>query len=463
MSTQHSYNDIEIILPALRQLLGDRLSLDQDILDDHGHDVSRHSSQAPQAVTFPKSTREVSEIVRLCNQHRVPVIPFGTGTAVEGGVVALYGGVSIDLTQMNQVLAINVADADATVQAGVTRYQLNAALQEQSTGLLFTVDPGADASIGGMAATRASGSSAVRYGTMRDNTLALTVVLADGEIIKTGGRARKSSAGYDLTHLMVGSEGTLGVITEVTVNLYPQPEQVSSAICPFETIESAVEAVLEILASGIPVARIELLDDVQIEAVNQYSGLNNAPKPTIFFEFHGSPNHVTEQTTRAKEISSRHGGDEFQWAVDQQQRDRLWQARYDSFHAVMALRENAVGYVTDVCVPISQLARCFLKAKEIVKEASVPAPVFGHVGDGNFHVVFPLDPDSPTELEEVTTYHQQLIGMALAAGGTCTGEHGIGLGKRHALEQEHGNAVNTMRQIKQALDPFHIMNPGKVV
>lgn len=463
MSKLNNFSTIDAILPQLREIFGDRLSLDKHVLREHGHDVSRHDIQAPQAVIYPLNTEEVSSAVKLCHAHYVPVIPFGTGTAVEGGVVAIYGGLSIDLASMNQVLAVNVTDTDATVQAGVTRYQLNDALQNQDTDLVFTVDPGANASLGGMAATRASGSSAVKYGTMRDNTLALTVVLANGEIIKAGGRARKSSAGYDLVHLFVGSEGTLGVITEVTVKLHPTPAQISSAICPFDSIENAVDAVIEILAAGVPVARIELLDEVQIDAVNRYSGLNNQLKPTIFFEFHGSQDHVAEQTRQAKQIAAKYGGLEFQWALDQQDRDRLWQARYDSFHAVMALRENAVGYVTDVCVPISELATCFLEAKKIVRNATLPAPVFGHVGDGNFHVVFPLDPESPAELAEVTGYHQQLIDMALAVGGTCTGEHGIGLGKRKALEQEHGNAVATMRQIKYALDPRNIMNPGKVV
>lgn len=457
------FNTIETILARLTKEFGSRLSLNEEVLQAHGHDVSRHTTQAPQAVIYPVSTEEVSTAVKLCHENRVPVIPFGTGTAVEGGVVAIYGGLSIDLTHMNKVIEINVADGDATVQAGVTRCQLNDALKIQKTGLVFTVDPGADASIGGMAATRASGSSAVRYGTMRDNTLGLTIVLANGEIIKAGGRARKSSAGYDLAHLFVGSEGTLGVITEVTVKLHSEPAQISSAICPFATIEDAVNAVLEILSSGIPVARIELLDEVQMDAVNRFSNLKNRLAPTIFFEFHGSQNHVAEQTGLAKDISAKYGGTEFQWSIDAFERERLWQARYDSFHAVMALRENAVGYVTDVCVPISELAGCFLQAKEIVKNASLPAPVFGHVGDGNFHVVFPLNPDDPEELKEVTAYHQQLIEMALSAGGTCTGEHGIGLGKRKALEQEHGNAVETMRQIKRALDPQNIMNPGKVV
>lgn len=463
MSERNDFNTIDAILPQLQKIFGDRLSLDKHVLHEHGHDVSRHDIQAPQAVVYPLTTEEVSSAVKLCHEHYVPVIPFGTGTAVEGGVVAIYGGVSIDLTRMNQILEINIIDSDATVQAGVTRCHLNEALLHQNSGLVFTVDPGADASIGGMAATRASGSSAVKYGTMRDNTLALTVVLANGEVIKAGGRARKSSAGYDLAHLFVGSEGTLGVLTEVTVKLHPKPAQISSAICPFNSIENAIDAVLQILAAGIPVARIELLDEVQIDAVNRYSGLNNQLRPTIFFEFHGTEAHVVEQTRQTRQIAAKYGGVEFQWAIDQQDRDRLWQARYDSFHAVMALRENAVGYVTDVCVPISKLAECFLGAKEIVKNATLPAPVFGHVGDGNFHVVFPLDPGSPAELAEVTGYHQQLIDMALAVGGTCTGEHGIGLGKRKALEQEHGKAVTTMRQIKHALDPRNIMNPGKVV
>ena len=457
------YGAIEEVIQPLRALLGNRLSLDAEDRQQHGHDVSRHTCQPPQAVVYPRSTEEVAGILKLCHHHRIPVIPYGTATAVEGGVVAVHGGIAVDLKLMNHILRLSVDDADVSVEAGVTRLQLNEYLDSNHSNLMFTVDPGADASLGGMAATRASGSSAVKYGTMRENILGLTGVLADGTVIHTGSRARKSSAGYDLTHLLVGSEGTLAVITEITLNLIPIPEQISAAVCPFHDIESAVAAVLEILRQGVPVARIELLDEIQMDAVNQYSGLQNRVTPTLFFEFHGTPNSVTEQAETAQQICLDRGADRFVWSTDEAERKKLWQARYDSYYACLALRKGSVGYVTDVCVPISQLAECFLKAKEIVRSASLPAPVFGHVGDGNFHVVFPLDPQRPEELVEVTRYHQQLVELALSVGGTCTGEHGIGMGKREALRQEHGVAVTVMQQIKTALDPHHIMNPGKVV
>jgi D-lactate dehydrogenase (cytochrome) len=456
-------NDRKPLFDVLTQLLGARLQLGDDIRREHAKDVSHHAAQLPDAVTFPECNEEVAAIVRCCNEHRCPVIPFGTGTAVEGGVVAIHGGVSVDLSRMNRILRVSPDDRDVTVEAGVTRHQLNRHLRDTATNLYFPVDPGADASLGGMAATCASGSAAVRYGTMRDNVLGLTVVLADGRIIHPGSRARKSSAGYDLTRLFIGSEGTLGIITEVTLRLTHRPAAVSAAVCDFPDIQSAVDAVIEVISAGIPMARIELLDDVQMGAVNRYSKLNYRVAPTLFFEFHGSPTGVVEQAEAVGVIVGQHGGGEFQWATAEEDRDRLWQARHDAYYAALALREGGVGYVTDVCVPVSQLAHCINRAKEHLRATKIPAPLFGHVGDGNFHVVFSIDPDSPEELAEVEQLSRKLIADALEAGGTCTGEHGIGIGKLRELEQEQGEAIHVMRAIKTALDPLNIMNPGKVL
>ena len=445
------------------KLLGDRWTTDADARESHAHDVSHHAPRPPEGVAFPQNTAEVARIVGICAEHRVPVVPFGTGTAVEGGVLAVSGGVCIDLSRMNTILRVNAGDMDATVEAGVTRNQLNAYLDSIDSGLLFPVDPGADASLGGMCATRASGSAAVRYGTMRENVLGLTVVLADGRIIRTGGRARKSSAGYDLTRLFVGSEGTLGVITEATLRLARVPESISAAVCPFAGIAEAVDAAREAISAGIPLARVELLDEVQMDAVNRYSGLDYAVAPTLFFEFHGSPTAVVEQAEAAGRIVERHGGGPFRWAVDKTERGRLWRARYDSYYASLALRAGGSGYVTDVCVPISELAPSIAHAKRLLKDTTVPAPLFGHVGDGNFHVVFVIDPANAAELAEVRSIGAAIIEDALGRGGTCTGEHGIGLGKLDALEAEHGEGVAVMRAIKQALDPHNLMNPGKVL
>lgn len=451
------------LLETLRARFGERFADDQAIRAEHAKDVSHHSAHRPDAVVFPTNTHEVAEIVRLCAAHRVPIIPFGTGTGVEGGVLAVEGGITIDMRRMKQIVEVNVADRVAIVEAGVTRGELNSHLQERSSGLIFPVDPGADASLGGMAATRASGSAAVYYGTMRENVLGLTVVLADGRIIRTGGRARKSSAGYDLTRLFVGSEGTLGVMTEVTLKLARIPEAVTSAVCPFRNIDSAVAAVMAVTAAGVPMARIELLDEVQMDAVNRYANLMHELTPTLFLEFHGSKNAVVEQAEAAGRILKQHGGGEFAWAIDKAERDKLWQARYDAYYASLALRPGGEGYVTDVCVPISQLAACVRRAKEHLKATRIPAPLFGHVGDGNFHVVFVIDPHSEAELREVEAISRNIIDDALAAGGTCTGEHGIGWGKLDALEQEAGDAIEVMRAIKRALDPHHLMNPGKVL
>ncbi|MFT5325164.1 MAG: D-lactate dehydrogenase (cytochrome) [Planctomycetaceae bacterium] len=453
---------IENCLRELRNALGERVTTDAEVLLEHGKDSAHHAPQAPDVVVQAAATEDVVAAVKICSQHGVPIIPFGTGTAVEGGVVATRGGVCVDVQKMNRINRLSVADMDVTVEAGVTRLQLNEYLAEQGTGLHFPVDPGADASLGGMAATRASGTAAVRYGTMRENVLGLEVVLASGEVIKTGGRARKSSAGYDLTHLLVGSEGTLGLITEVTLKLAPLPEAVSAAVCSFDSIDAAVASVIDVMSKGIPVARIELLDEIQMAAVNRYSDLSYEVAPTLFFEFHGSDAAVVEHAERTRAILDSHGVLNFHWASGQGERDRLWEARHNGYYATIGLREGAIGYVTDVCVPVSQLAECIRRTKADLAGCSVPAPLFGHVGDGNFHVVFPIMRGNEAELAEVKALGAKMVDHALALGGTCTGEHGIGIGKIDALRKEHGSAVDTMRAIKSALDPNNLMNPGKL-
>ncbi len=447
----------------LYSLLGNRLTTAKDIREDHAKDVSHHLPHLPHAVAFPHTNTEVSQIVKICARYSMPIVPFGTGTGVEGAVVAIHGGICVDLTQMDQILQVNQNDMDATVQAGVTRNQLNIHLSETGTGLYFPVDPGADASLGGMAATRASGNAAVRYGTMRENVLGLTVVTANGNIIRTGGRARKSSAGYDLTRLFVGSEGTLGVITEVILKLAKTPEAVSAAVCTFSEVSAAANTAIKVIGAGIPVARLELLDEIQMDAVNAYSSLDYKVAPTLLFEFHGSESAVTEQAQTVGAIVREHGGEDFQWVAGEEERNRLWQARYDSYYASLALRPGSVGYVTDVCVPISRLADCILKTKQEIQASGLVAPLLGHVGDGNFHVVFPLDPNRPEELKEAQRLSQLFVEYALQMDGTCTGEHGIGLGKIEVLKQEHGLGVDVMYAIKKSLDPQNIMNPGKVI
>jgi D-lactate dehydrogenase (cytochrome) len=461
-------NDIAApaVAPALEQiraLLGERLSTAIAVREQHGKDQTYHPGAPPDAVAFPHSTAEVSAIVEICAAHRVPVIPYGTGTSLEGHIAALRGGVTLDLSQMNRILEVNAEDLDCLVEAGVTRNQLNTHLRD--TGLFFPIDPGADASIGGMAATRASGTNAVRYGTMRDNVLGLTAVLADGKVIRTGGRARKSSAGYDLTRLLIGSEGTLGVITEIRLRLHGIPEAISSAVCPFATIEDAVNTVIVTIQSGVPLARIELLDELTMEACIQYSKLEGyRVAPTLFFEFHGSAAHVAEQAETVEAIARDFGGSEFQWTARAEERNRLWQARHDAFWATMALRPGAKGIVSDVCVPISRLAECITAVKRDIAEAGLLAPLVGHVGDGNFHLIFLVDLDDADEVARAKAVNARMVEQALAAGGTCTGEHGVGYGKIPYLEAEHGaGAVRAMRAIKQALDPDDIMNPGKIV
>ncbi|ALG69625.1 lactate dehydrogenase [Azospirillum thiophilum] len=445
----------------LTALLGDRFTTSLPVREHHGKDESYHTPFPPDGVAFANSTEEVSAIVRICATHKLPIIPFGTGTSLEGGIAALAGGITIDLSGMQQILRVSPEDLDVTVQAGVTRKQLNEHLRD--TGLFFPIDPGANASLGGMTATRASGTNAVRYGTMRENVLGLTVVLADGRVIKTGGRARKSAAGYDLTRLFVGSEGTLGIITEVTLKLYGIPEAISSAVCAFQSIKGAVDTVIQTIQVGVPVARIELLDEVQIDAVNKYSKLDYAVAPTLFFEFHGTEAGVKEQAEMVAAIAEEHGGMEFAWATRPEDRSKLWQARHDAYYAALALRPGSKGWPTDVCVPISRLADCILETKQDLAESDMLAPMVGHVGDGNFHLVYVLDPENPAELAEAQRLADKMVSRALAMGGTCTGEHGIGYGKMAFLEQEAGEAYNVMGDLKRAFDPENRLNPGKVV
>ncbi|GLR79784.1 FAD-binding protein [Azospirillum oryzae] len=445
----------------LTALLGDRFTTSLPVREHHGKDESYHTPCPPDGVAFANSTEEVSAIVKICAKHKLPVIPFGTGTSLEGGIAALAGGITIDLSGMQQILRVSPEDLDVTVQAGVTRKQLNEHLRD--TGLFFPIDPGANASLGGMTATRASGTNAVRYGTMRENVLGLTVVLADGRVIKTGGRARKSAAGYDLTRLFVGSEGTLGIITEVTLKLYGIPEAISSAVCAFQSIKGAVDTVIQTIQVGVPVARIELLDEVQIDAVNKYSKLDYAVAPTLFFEFHGTEAGVKEQAEMVAAIAQEHGGMEFAWATRPEDRSKLWQARHDAYYAALALRPGSKGWPTDVCVPISRLADCILETKQDLAESNMLAPMVGHVGDGNFHLVYVLDPENPAELAEAQRLADKMVTRALEMGGTCTGEHGIGYGKMAFLEQETGEAFNVMGDLKRAFDPNNLLNPGKVV
>jgi D-lactate dehydrogenase (cytochrome) len=452
----------EAVIARLKSLLGERLSTSAAVRENHGRDLTWHEPHAPDAVAFPVSTEEVAGIVTICAESGTPVIPYGAGTSLEGHIAALEGGVCIDLSRMDQILAVNTEDLDAVVQPGVTRKRLNEYLRD--TGLFFPIDPGADASIGGMAATRASGTNAVRYGTMRENVLALTVVLPNGHILHTGGRARKSSAGYDLTRLFVGSEGTLGVITEVTVRLYGLPEAMSSAICAFDNIEGAVDTVISTIQSGIPIARIELLDEVQIDAINRYSKLSYPLKPTLLLEFHGTSAAVAEQADRVQALAQDNGGQHFQWTAQEEERKKLWQARHDAYFAALALRPGAQGWISDVCVPISRLADCIRETKADLAGTYLKAPLVGHVGDGNFHLIFLVDRTRPEEIAEAVRLNDRLVMRAIAMGGTSTGEHGIGSGKMKYLPVEHGaEGALLMSLLKRAVDPKNIMNPGKVV
>ena len=453
---------IDAAISDLKALLGTRASDNVSVRDHHSCGESYHAPAPPDVVCFPTTIDEVRSIVLVSAAHAIPVVPFGAGTSLEGHVHALYGGIAIDLREMNRVLRLSVDDLDVTVEAGVTRLQLERALR--NTGLAFPIDPGADCTIGGMAATRASGTTAVRYGTMRDNVLALTVVLADGRVIRTGTRARKSAAGYNLTRLFVGSEGTLGIIADVTLRLHPLPEAVSAAVCAFDTLKGAIETVVATIQLGLPVARVELLDDVQMDAVNGYSATDYAVAPTVFFEFHGtSEHHLAELTTGVQALAAERGGHRFRWATRPEERAKLWQARHDALYACRALRPGARVWTTDVCVPISRLEECVVETKADHAGAPFPVALVSHAGDGNFHLVYVLDPGNPAELETATRLNDRMVGRALAMAGTCSGEHGVGYGKMKFLADEHGPALDIMRAIKRSLDPDNRMNPGKVV
>jgi len=449
------------MVQALGNLLGSEgITTNAAIRDRHGHDESYHAAHAPDVVVFPQSAAEVAAILRLAQEFGAPVVPFGAGTSLEGQVAALKGGISLDMSRMNHILAVNADDLDVVVEAGVTRKQLNAHLRDM--GLFFPIDPGADATLGGMAATRASGTNAVRYGTMRDNVLSLSVALSDGRLIETGGRARKSAAGYDLTRLFIGSEGTLGVICALRLKLYGVPEAIAAAVTAFPSIGDAVNTVIRVIQAGIPVARIELLDEVQIDAVNRYAKLDYPLQPTLFFEFHGSTASVGEQAEMVKVIAGDFGAGAFRWSLKAEERNRLWQARHDAYYASVNLRPGARGWATDVCVPISRLADCILETKADLAETGLLAPLVGHVGDGNFHMTLVVDPADSAEMARARLFAARLAHRAIAMGGTCTGEHGIGTGKIDFLEAEMGAGVEVMRIIKRGLDPQNRMNPGKI-
>lgn len=447
-------------LAILARRFGDRYSAVPAVREQHASTTTWHRNRPPDAVVFPRSSEEVAAIVSVCAERRVPVIAFGTGTSLEGHVNAPFGGVSVDLSQMDRIIAVNQEDLDCTVEAGVTRLKLNEHLRD--TGLFFAIDPGADASLGGMAATRASGTNAVRYGTMRDNVLSLTAVLPSGEIVRTGGRARKSSAGYDVTRLLVGAEGTLGIITELTLRLAGIPEAISAGVCPFESLKGACETVIATIQTGIPVARIELLDEVQVAACNAYSKLELKETPTLFVEFHGSPAGVREQAESFGVIAGEFGGGPFDWAVRPEDRSRLWTARHNAYFAAVASAPGKKAIVSDVCVPISRLAQCVLDTKRDIEESRLHAPLVGHAGDGNFHTSIMVDLDDADELARAEAVLDRMVRRALAMEGTCTGEHGVGEGKIKYLALEHGGGVALMRAIKKAIDPDNIMNPGKI-
>ena len=449
------------LLDQLRSAFGERVSTSEAVRAHHGRDESPFDPQLPDAVVFAQSTEDIQTIVKLCARHGVPIIPYGNGSSLEGHLLAVQGGVSIDLSQMNRVISINAEDLTVTVEPGISRKQLNEALRD--TGLFFPIDPGADASIGGMTATRASGTNAVRYGTMRENVLGLTAVLADGRVVKTGTRARKSSAGYDLTRLFVGSEGTLGVITEITVRLYPQPEAVSAAVCTFPSMGEAVRTVIETIQLGVPVARVEFIDSLAVRAINRHSNLTLREKHTLFFEFHGTEAGVAEQAQLVQELAAQHGGEGFEWATRPEDRSRLWNARHNAYFAMLQLKPGCRAVTTDVCVPISRLAECVIETETDLKASPLPCPIVGHVGDGNFHVAILIDPDKPEEMDEAERLNHRIVQRAISMDGTCTGEHGVGLHKMGFLVEEHGaDTIDTMRAIKHALDPHNLMNPGKI-
>ncbi len=451
---------VDQTIAELKALLGERLTTAHAVREQHGKDISYHEAHLPDAVVFAESAEEVQAIVRICARHKTPIIPFGTGTSLEGHISAPLGGISLDVSRMNKVLQVNESDLDVVVQPGVTRKQLNEFIR--ATGLFFPIDPGADASIGGMASTRASGTNAVRYGTMRENVLAMQVVTPDGKLIRLGRRSRKSAAGYDLAKLFVGSEGTLGVITEITLRLYGIPESIGAATCVFESLEGAVDTVIQTIQSGIPVARIELVDDLQIETLNFYSKLGLPVKNTLFLEFHGTPAGTAEQASMVQAIAAENGGGDFAWTGQAEERTRMWQARHDAAWATKAFKPGWGMWATDVCVPISRLAECILETKKDIAERDIYAPSVGHVGDGNFHLTMMVNPDDPTYLARAEDLNDRMVARALAMGGTCTGEHGVGIGKVKYLHAEHGEAMGLMRAVKRAIDPDNIMNPSKI-
>ncbi len=452
---------IQSAIDALKPLLGDRLSCSKSDLDAHGGSETHFAPAPPDAVAFPKNTAEVAALVKICAAHECPVIPFGTGTALEGHTLALRGGVTVDMRHMNKVLSVHPEDMDVVIQPGLTREELNTELR--ATGLFFPVDPGANASLGGMASTRASGTTAVRYGTMRDNVMGLEVVLADGRIIRTGSRARKSSAGYDLTALFVGAEGTLGLITELTLKLHGQPEAISAAVCAFESIDAAVQTVIATIQMGIPMARIEFIDTDTTRACNAYSNATMPEMPHLMVEFHGSDAGVTEQAERFGEIVNDMGGTGFQWATKTEDRNALWDMRHKAYYACLALRKGATAVVTDVCVPISRLAQAVEETRADIAASGMDGPILGHVGDGNFHAILLVDPNSPSDLKTAKDLSHRMVKRALDMGGTMTGEHGVGVGKTEYMAEEHGDAWAVMGVIKHSLDPKNLMNPAKML
>ena len=453
---------VDPVIEAARDFLGERITVNAGLREHHSHGQDTHAPVLPDAVAFVETSEEAGRLLALCHAHGVPVVPWGAGTSLEGHVTPVRGGITLDLSRMTRIIEASQADMDCRIEAGVTREQLNAHLRDQ--GLFFPVDPGtALCTIGGMCATRASGTNAVRYGTIRDNVLGLTVALADGRVIRTGGRVRKSSTGYDLTRLFIGSEGTLGVITEIQLRLHGIPEAASAATCQFDTLAGAVETVIAILQAGVPVARMELLDDVQMQACIAYSKLEGLrPLPSLFFEFHGTPSGVAEQAAQAEEIAAGFGAHGFAWATDEGERRKLWQARHDALWAVLALKPGHRNFVTDSVVPISRMAEAILGTQEDIRASGLTAPIVGHVGDGNYHTVI-LVPPEPGGLERAWELDKRIVARALDLGGSCSGEHGVGIGKREFLEREHGGeALAVMRSIKAALDPRAIMNPGKI-
>jgi D-lactate dehydrogenase (cytochrome) len=460
-AAERNHGGIALSLAILKQRFGDRLSTSQAVREQHGHTTSWIPNQPPDAVIFAENGAEVGEIVRVCAEHRTPVIAFGTGSSLEGHLNAPFGGISVDMSRMNRIVAVHAEDLDCVVEPGVTRKQLNQHLRD--VGLFFPIDPGADASLGGMAATRASGTNAVRYGTMKDNVLNLTAVMPDGSVVKSANRAKKTSAGYDLTRLLIGSEGTLGIITELTLRLQGIPQAISAAVCSFPSVEAACRTVIATIQYGIPMARIELLDELQVRACNLHSGLDLPESPALFLEFHGTPTGVAEQAEEFGAIAAEFGGDRFRWETREEDRQKLWQARHDVYFAVKELRPGVEILATDVCVPISRLADCVMETKADLDELKLLAPIVGHVGDGNFHLSVLVDTKSADEVRATERLLTRLAERAIAMDGTCTGEHGIGQGKIAYLESEAGSALEVMRLIKRAIDPLNIMNPGKIV